>query len=336
MDTRKPRAWLPSKDEVRVSEMARREADRQARRVRWERLLEARKQYIEWSAFSMWVRVIVASEGEIPPWLSKILEGRCPGFLADEWRCRDAHLEAEPLLGRRLVEWIENNLFGIAKREGWLQAVTFYAVRDPAFLQDFAYFQYCERRWKRQRPSPYPSFEEWRRDALQSTGQVLDACEMREETRQIIKASRSVSPQRLADAVPQYVDWEAFTYWARSLLEADTILPVAVVEELQRRCPGFLECDHELRRSLPLEAYTRRWRALLEWGEHRFFTDAKQEGWFDVLVFYARAHPRSVRTVDYWVFYWDAYWSDKPLDRYPSFQRWREAADDYFVESEDK
>ena len=97
-----------------------------------------------------------------------------------------------------------------------------------------------------------------------------------------------------------------------------------------------LECDHELRRSLPLEAYTRRWRALLEWGEHRFFTDAKQEGWFDVLVFYARAHPRSVRTVDYWVFYWDAYWSDKPLDRYPSFQRWREAADDYFVESEDK
>ena len=92
MDTTKPRAWRPSKEEVRVSEMARREADRRARRVRWERLLEARKQYVEWSAFSLWVRVILESEGEIPPWLSKILEGRCPGFLDDEWRCRAAQV----------------------------------------------------------------------------------------------------------------------------------------------------------------------------------------------------------------------------------------------------
>ena len=55
-NTSKQRAWRPSKVEVRASEMARREADRQARRIPWERLLKARHQYVEWNAFSLWVR----------------------------------------------------------------------------------------------------------------------------------------------------------------------------------------------------------------------------------------------------------------------------------------
>jgi len=129
------------------------------------------------------------------------------------------------------------------------------------------------------------------------------------------------------------MEWEVFTYWLRSLLESDGKLPDGIAKELQRRCPGFLECDEELCNTLSPEDYTRRWKALLEWGEDRFFSTMRQEGWFDAVVYEARAHPRSVRTVDYWVFYWDEHWSSHPFEAYPSFLEWRRAADNFVIGS---
>jgi hypothetical protein len=155
---------------------------------------------------------------------------------------------------------------------------------------------------------------------------------MDEDKRQIIKASRAIGTERLTAAVAQYMEWEAFTYWLRSLLEADTQFPETVTWEVQHRCPGFLESDKELRSTLSLEDYTRRWKALLEWGEERFFAEARREDWFNIVVYHARAHPRSARTVDYWVFHWDMYWPTQPLGSYPSFESWRLAADNYVVE----
>ena len=79
---------------------------------------------------------------------------------------------------------------------------------------------------------------------------------MNEDKRQIIKASRAIGPERLTAAVAQYMEWEAFTYWLRSLLEADTPFPETVTREVQHRCPGFLESDKELRSTLsPEELY---------------------------------------------------------------------------------
>jgi hypothetical protein len=313
--------------------MARREADRQARRVPWKHLLEARRQYLEWNAFSLWVGAIIETEGQVPASLAQILESRCPGLV----RCGPrTNVGATPqdLLGwRGISEWIESNILGQAKDEGWLRAVTYYAARDPDFLRDCAYWQHCVRQWKQQRPLLYPSFEEWRKASEHCDDEVLDAFEMREGRRQIIKAIRAIGPERLAEAVTQYVEWEAFTYWLRSLLEADTKFPDIVTKEVQSRCPGFLEYDKELRSTLSPENYARRWKALVEWGENRFFVEARKEGWFDALVSYARAHPRSARTVDYWVFYWDEHWLARSLGTYPSFQEWRQAADDYVVQS---
>ena len=317
------------KAETCVSEMARREADRHARRIPWQRLLEARQQYVEWNAFSLWARAVAEAEGEVPTWLAKVLEDHCPGVLGADRTCRIAH--QDPRLNRRILEWFESRVLAQAKHEGWLRAVTFYAVRDPAFVRDCAYSQHCEVQWKQQRPSAYPPFEEWRKCSERCIDAVLDAFEMAGDKRQIVKISRLVGPERFAAAVAQYMEWEAFTYWLRSLLESDAKFPDAVAKELQRRCPGFLECDEELRNTLSPEDYTRRWKALLEWGENRLFSEMQQEGWFDAVVYEARAHPQSVRTVDYWVFYWDDHWSSSPLEAFPSFQEWRCAADDFVV-----
>jgi hypothetical protein len=311
--------------------MARREADREARRIPWQRLQEARQQYVEWNAFSLWARAIAEAEGQVPAWLVKVLEERCPGLFGSDCTCEIAH--QDPPLNTRILEWVESNALAQAKDEGWLRAVTFYAVRDPVYARDCAYWQHCEALWKRQHPSAYPSFEEWIKASEQCADEVLDAFEMAEDKRQIIKASRMVGPERLAAAVAQYMEWEAFTYWLRSPLESDSKFPDAVVKELQRRCPGFLESDEVLRSTLSREDHTRRWKALLEWGENRFFSKMQKEGWFDAVVYEARAHPRSVRTVDYWVFYWDERWSSRPLRAYPSFQEWRRAADNFVVGS---
>ena len=70
---------------------------------------------------------------------------------------------------------------------------------------------------------------------------------------------------------------------------------------------------------------------MLEWGEKRFFSQMQKEGWFEAVVSEARARPRSARTIDYWVFYWDEHWSSHPLEVYPSFEEWRSAADDFVV-----
>ena len=329
VDSPKQRTVRTSKAEACVSEMARREADRQARRIPWQRLLKARQQYVEWNAFSLWARAVAEAEGCAPAWLVKVLDERCPGLSGSD---RTSEIrDQDPLLYRRVLDWFETNVLVQAKEEGWLRAVTFYAVRDPAFVRDCAYSHYWEVQWKRQRPSAYPPFEEWRRASERCADEVLDAFEMKEDKRQIIKVSRMVGPERFAAAVAQYMEWEVFTYWLRSLLESDGKLPDGIAKELQRRCPGFLECDEELRNTLSPEDYTKRWKALLEWGENRFFSKMQQEGWFDEVVYEARAHPRSVRIVDFWVFYWDEHWSSRPLEVYPSFQEWRCAADGFVV-----
>jgi len=327
----KERTRRTSKAEVRVSEMARREADREARRIPWQRLQEAKGQYVEWNAFSLWARAIAEAEGQVPAWLVKVLKERCPGLFGSDRTCEIAY--QNPPLNRRIMEWVESNALAQAKDDGWLRAVTFYAVRVPEYMRDCAYWQHCEAQWKRQPPSAYPLFEEWRKASEQCADEVLDAFEMTEDKRQIIKASRMVGPERLAAAVAQYMEWEAFTYWLRSPLESDTKFPDAVTKELQRRCPGFLESDEVLRSTLSPEDYTRRWKALLEWGANRFFSKMRKEGWFDAVMYEARAHPRSVRTVDYWVFYWDEHWSSRPRKAYPSFQEWRRTADNFVVGS---
>ena len=57
--------------ERQVEDEARRQAEQQARKVPWPVLLESRKQYIDWEAFTLWVRAIAEAEPQAPEWLSR-------------------------------------------------------------------------------------------------------------------------------------------------------------------------------------------------------------------------------------------------------------------------
>ena len=314
--------WDPSRLELRVQEVARRRAKLQAQQVRWEQLLRARSEFIDWEIFRFWVSLLVEAEGSVPDWLRQIIEIRCPGFLEEMSHRRGARLEQKKPFSLRLSEWIKRRMFKDASDEGWMLAISFEAVRDFRHHRAWSYWRHCEEQWKRKRPVSYPSFERWRRTAEKWNAEPPPGA----DTRKAYRAFKRVRPGRLNQAVARWIDWESFLYWARTALEDEAEMPAIVVEQLRRRCPRFLEFDEKLRKADP-PGQRRSWERLLWWGEKRRFRAARKEGWLQAVVFNARRHPRHVRMVEYWVI-WADQWDHTPAC-YPSFQDWRQAADNY-------
>lgn len=158
----KPKQRRPGKAERRLQELARRRAARQLLRVPWDRFSQAQQEYRGWESFSLWVQAVVDAEGRVPAQVRRVLQERCPGFLDYEAQYREAHLERAFPLPLLLLEWIHDRVFAHAKEEGWLDALMFFSVRHSHSQCTWAYWEHCEEEWKRNRPTRYPSFEEWR------------------------------------------------------------------------------------------------------------------------------------------------------------------------------
>jgi hypothetical protein len=150
---------------ARLQRAARERADDQARRIPWQQLYDARNQYIDWQEFYLWARSILEVEEEIPDWLTESLNDRCPGFLQAEKELlpKTAKNRALPL---RLEDWIDEHIFGFAKEEGWFNAITYYAMRDPRYQRAEVCGSECVGKWKKIRPDRYPTFDEWKKMAV--------------------------------------------------------------------------------------------------------------------------------------------------------------------------
>lgn len=328
------RTWRPGRLEVRVSEMARRTAESQAARIPWPKLYQACEEYLKWEAFVFWVRSIEEAEGGTPEWLVKAVQKRCLDFskpLVDKEQDRRDGLR---FLWYQVQRWVNDRIFGKVWQEDWMTAVGFYAARDLSSHRNHAYWLYCEREWSRTKPVRYPSFREWMKASEHCGDEVLNECDMREDQRQLIKLMRRVAPRTLGRAVESYVDWQVFACWTRTAVEAGSPLPAAVERELKQRCPGFLKADADARALNPGEERHCRFNRLIECIEEHEFADAKKGGWFDVLLYQARLHPRHMRVNDYW-HDWEARWSKHPSAQYPSFEKWRDSADRYTFEPDE-
>jgi hypothetical protein len=125
---RKPkRRRRPSELERRVRQAARLAAEREAARISWPRLQEAREKHVGWEAFLLWVRAIEAAEGDSPAWLAKVVKKRCPGFLKLLTERKSEHGNEPALVWRQVELWINERVFGEIWREGWMNAVGYYA-----------------------------------------------------------------------------------------------------------------------------------------------------------------------------------------------------------------
>jgi hypothetical protein len=303
---------------VQLRRAARERAEDQARRIPWHRLYEVRNQYIDWQEFSLWARSILEVEGGMPDWLAKILNDRCPRFVQTLERA--ANDRPLPL---RLEDWIDDHVFGFAKHEGWFNAITYYAMRDPRYQRAEVCWSECVESWKGVKPIRYPSVEEWKAMAAQCD----ETARLTAGERKARSSAKLVHAERLGDAVARYMDYEALAYWARPALARCPDLPTEVVSEVERHCPGFLGGIIEGRQHASGGA-SERWQGLMLWIADQFFRDAKNEGWFDAILLHARSHPRAIRTMEY-AGHCDEVWTSQGPEPYPSFEDWRRDADAY-------
>jgi hypothetical protein len=306
----------------RLQKSARIRAEEEARRIPWQRLQETRNQYIEWQEFCFWARSVLETEKGIPDWLGAILQRRCPGFLEkDKALSSKASQKQPPAL--RLEDWIDDNAFRVARREGWFFAVTYYAVRDPRYQRAEVCWSECVKKWKKARPISYPSFEEWQDLAAQCD----ETAHLVAVERKARESAKLVDPDRLAESVARYIDYEARAYWARLALERGAKLSTEVLLELQRVCPGYL--NSRLKPCTKTSSGgAQDWEHLMLWVGDHFFQDAKAEGWFDAILIQVRSHPRAIRTMEY-ADHCDELWGDKRPSPYPLFEDWRREADSF-------
>jgi hypothetical protein len=318
----KPHFNLKYNPTAELQRVARERAEEQARRIPWQRLLDARNQYLEWQEFCLWVRSTLELEERIPDWLAEILNQRCPRFLQAEKELTPG-VAKNRSLPLRLEDWIDEHVFGFAKKEGWFNAVQYYAIRDPRYQRAEVCWSECVERWRKSKPIHYPSFEEWKGMASQCD----ETAHLVASERRARGTSQLVNPDRLAVAVSRYIDWEAFAYWARPALEGAPPFPDELARELEHRCPGFLDVIAGMRERAS-HGTSQGWDQLLRWIAEHVFQDAKIEGWFDAILIQVRNHPRAIRTLEY-ADHCDVVWGSQLPDPYPSFEDWRRGADAY-------
>ena len=132
-----------------------------------DRLAQTITEFIEWRAFSYWLRLIVDTEGLLPDPTIAILQERCPGFLEYAAAYAKEHPQEAEFLWLRFLEWTDEKLFHVSIVEGWRHALGYYATRDPRMDLVRTHWKRCRRAWKFQPPESFPSFEAWRESALQ-------------------------------------------------------------------------------------------------------------------------------------------------------------------------
>lgn len=293
-----------SKTEMRVRAVATRRANDQLLRVPWTKFRRAYEEYPRWHALALWTQGIVAMLDGAPSWLVREIHKHCPAFIE-----HGAGFREPKLIAVHLLEWIHNQEFGYAKRQGWLGALTFYGVRHPHSECAWAHWEQFEKDWNRAQSEPYPGFDEWWQKSLRE-----EICEV-------------ASCLEIARAVETYIGWNALVLWLRPLFRSTVTLPRHVASELERKCPGLLGSQNS--GSLQgRQEKAKTWRRLMAWGRDHCLSEPRQAGWLKSFLQRVRFHPRHVRLLAYGE-HWAKEWSRNRTRHYPSFRQWELAANRY-------
>jgi hypothetical protein len=79
-------------------------------------------EFIEWRAFSYWLRLTVETQGSVTNPMIAVLRERCPGFLEYAQAYATQHPGEAEFLWLRFLEWTGEKLFHVPIAEGWRHA----------------------------------------------------------------------------------------------------------------------------------------------------------------------------------------------------------------------
>jgi hypothetical protein len=129
------------------------------------RLADAVSRYIDWEAFAYWARAALESSPQLPDKVAAELSRRCPGFV--EALAREVRLSfsSRTQTWARLMSWIADHFFRDAQNEGWFDAILTQARNYPRAIRTMEYADDCDEVDLVHALKPYPSFQEWRKQA---------------------------------------------------------------------------------------------------------------------------------------------------------------------------
>lgn len=289
--------------EIRVRSIASRNASKQLLRLPWSKFRNAYETYPQRQALALWSEAVIRIAGCAPRSVLTTVNEQCPGFI-------EAKREWQDSPAFHLLEWVHSTRLGDAKQEGWLDALIFYGARHPASRAAWAYFEKCNEQWCRRRSGSLPSFDRWWRSAQRASLRNGPTCGV------------------VSEAVENFIDWKAFTFWLRPLFFGSIGLPPDALAELESRCPELAEFSKEANMMCRGTTRSGLWRQIIGICENRALARAKREGWAKILVEQARSYPLYVRT-DAYAEHWKQDWSCRPVSPYPSLTEWRLAAAEY-------
>ena len=126
--------------------------------------------------------------------------------------------------------------------------------------------------------------------------------------------------RRLEEAASAYVESHIFILWVRAIAEVREELPEVVASTLESRYPGFLDKHLREREQRPRQQRFL-WHSLEEWIADRKFADAKTQGWFEAVMYYAYKDLRTEKAWALWEHTKDAS-SRRPPSIWPTLEEW--------------
>lgn len=136
--------------------------------------------------------------------------------------------------------------------------------------------------------------------------------------------ARRIPWQVLLVARNQYLEWQEFYHWARSIIDVEHAIPDCLARKLDEACPGFLAAEKQYLRKHAKEADLASVR-LGQWIDERIFGFAKQGGWLLAITFYAVRETRFQKASACWSESVQKWRKARPI-HYPSFDEWRREA----------
>ena len=128
-------------------------------------LSNAVSRYMDWEAFAYWARPALEGASELPAEVVRELRHRCSGYLDEIVGSPKAGFKSRSRSWDQLMTWIADHFFEDAQKSGWFDAVLIQVRNHPRAIRTMEYADHCDELCESRFPSPYPSFEEWRRAA---------------------------------------------------------------------------------------------------------------------------------------------------------------------------
>ena len=301
----------------RVRQHAETRALNEAKKVPWRLLANAAHGYTEWQVFGLWLRAVLDCCEELPAEVANEVETRSRALLS--------HLKSE--LGtlehprgnaawEAVTDWSESTVFAEAKRNRWLNAVRYFSSRSLSSVKAWSYWETIHRQWQDESPAPLPTYQEWT-GAISAFSRLSNP---ESEAQKVLDSIRLIPEAAWQSMFDAFTELMALCLWIEIVL--GTRMGTAIVaRELKARHPKF---------DISLIQNSERWiSALTDWVIVHELPFADTQPPLSALAYHTKSHPAYYARRNY-AARCRAFWSAPSIDRLPSFEEWRDAADEYF------